>query len=199
MGANERGKGTTTIKSTKNAGVSTTKSTKSVGVTTAKSTKSVGVTATTKNIGTTTSKKAAPKKVSLTTNNQSKGKAIKPKEIVSNVVDVSNINLQEALGGTEIKVLHGVAKKSMDNYPIYTALINLGPIKVVKVRYTEDNWKNVKERELSYKKSVKNDLELWGTSIKLESKSTDKFQYAISYEVNGMTYWDNNIGENHNF
>lgn len=199
MGANERGKGATTTKSTKGAGVATTKSAKKVGAATTKSTKSVAGTTTrnTKNIGTTTAKKEAPKKVSVATN--AKAKEVKPKEIVSNIIDISNINLQEALGGAEIKVLHGVAKKSMDSYPIYTALINLGPVKVVKVRYTEDNWKSVKEKELSYEKSVKNDLEVWGTSIKLVSKSTDKFQYAISYEVNGMTYWDNNIGENHNF
>ena len=167
--------------------------------------KGTSATRTTKNVGTTCKKKAKVaakppvEEVRSSKKANKKVAVVKPKEVVANIIDISNINLQEALGGAEIKVLHGVAKKSVDNYPINTVLLNLGLVKVVKVRYTDDDWKSVKEADLKYEKTVENDLEIWGTNISLDNKSTDKFHYAVSYEVNGVTYWDNNLGENHNF
>lgn len=174
MRTNERNKGVTAVRNTKNVGT-TTKKSKVVAKPPVEEVRS--------------SAKKAAKKV----------QPVKPKEVVASIVDISNINLQEALGASEIKVLHGVAKKSAKSYPINTVLLNLGPVKVVKVRYTEDDWQNVKESELKYEKTVENDLEIWGTTVPLSEKSTDKFHFAVSYEVNGMTYWDNNFGENHNF
>ena len=156
-----------------------------------------------KNVGTTKKAKAVAKPpVEEVRSSKTVAKKVtddKPKEVVANIIDISNINLQEALGGAEIKVLHGVAKKSVDSYPVNTVLLNLGLIKKVKVRYTEDDWQSVKESDLKFEKSVENDLEIWGTTVSLESKSTDKFHFAVSYEVNGVTYWDNNLGQNHNF
>lgn len=166
--------------------------------------KGTSATRTTKNVGTTTKKakvtaKPPVEEVRSSKKTAKKVAAVKPKEVVANIIDISNINLQEALGGAEIKVLHGVAKKSVESYPINAVLLNLGLIKKVKVRYTDDDWNSVKESDLKYEKTVDNDLEIWGTTVSLEKKSTDKFHFAVSYEVNGITYWDNNLGENHNF
>ena len=196
MRSNERNKVATATRVTKNVGTTKKNTPKKNAVSEVK----------TEAPKTAEVKTVAPKTVEVQAKSSTKAKTVAktqskvaPKEVVANIVDISKINLQEALGGAETKMLHGVSKKSVEAYPVYTVLINLGPVKVVKVRYTENNWKTIKEGDLAYEKAVENDLELWGTSIKLESKSTEKFQYAVSYEVNGITYWDNNIGENHKF
>jgi hypothetical protein len=72
---------------------------------------------------------------------------------------------------------------------------NLAYNKVVKVRYTTDNWATYKEANLSYKASDAEGNELWTTY--LSEANSDGFQYCISYTVNGKTYWDNNFGANY--
>ncbi|MCX7923983.1 MAG: CBM21 domain-containing protein [Clostridia bacterium] len=72
------------------------------------------------------------------------------------------------------------------------AVKNLAYTKVVKVRYTTDNWVTYKEVSASYGSSVQYNTELWRFSTTVPAGTTIK--YAISYTVNGVTYWDNNFG-----
>ena len=86
------------------------------------------------------------------------------------------------------------------NYKIQAILKNLAYTKVVKVKYTQDNWATSQEAELKYSSmySNENGLELWDVTLNLDENKIDSFQYCISYEVNGKIYWDNNFGTNYN-
>ncbi|WP_128893824.1 carbohydrate-binding protein [Longirhabdus pacifica] len=76
-------------------------------------------------------------------------------------------------------------------------LKNLSPVKNVKVTYTVDNWNTVQTASAVYVGSLNNSnnsLESWTFDI----PSNGAFiQFAISYEVNGTTYWDNNHSNNY--
>lgn len=70
---------------------------------------------------------------------------------------------------------------------------NLGVEKKVGVRYTLDNWATYKDVDATYQYST-------------ASNSMDVFdipsfpsgaKYAVYYTVNGVTYWDNNFGDNY--
>ena len=107
-------------------------------------------------------------------------------------------NLSEALGNREVKLIKINETKTASSYPINVALKNLGFEKVVKVRYTEDNWKTEKEESLQFI-NQKDNLEEWGTVLKLDEDKKENFEYVIRYRVNDWTYWDNNLDENYKF
>lgn len=71
---------------------------------------------------------------------------------------------------------------------------NLSPTKQVKVVYTTGNgiWQ---EQSASYVTSVGGGYEAWNFDIDAPLNTT--FEFAIKYEVNGQTYWDNNNGSNY--
>ncbi|CAH1225598.1 hypothetical protein PAECIP111893_05276 [Paenibacillus plantiphilus] len=71
---------------------------------------------------------------------------------------------------------------------------NLSPTKQVKVVYTTGGgiWL---EQSASYVTSVAGGYEAWNFDIDAPLAST--FEFAIKYEVNGQTYWDNNNGSNY--
>lgn len=84
-------------------------------------------------------------------------------------------------------------------------LKNIDYNKVVKIRYSTDDWATYQEAALSYSSTVwtyrpgnvgPSDLEYWTFSVNLPSSATT-VQFAISYTVNGTTYWDNNFGDNY--
>lgn len=85
------------------------------------------------------------------------------------------------------------------DYLINVDLKNLGFVKDVKVRYTEDNWTTYQDVPLSYMYTNLDGSERWNTDLKLDENKEANFHYAISYEVNGQTYWDNNFGNNYNY
>ena len=70
--------------------------------------------------------------------------------------------------------------------------------KIVKVRYTQDNWATYKDIDLSYLSSISGtDSERWDITLNLDENKINDFHYCIYYQVNGQTYWDNNFGENY--
>ncbi|MCX7920795.1 MAG: CBM21 domain-containing protein [Clostridia bacterium] len=75
-------------------------------------------------------------------------------------------------------------------------LKNLAYSKVVKVRYSTDNWATYKEVNATYGFTYSNNLESWSFAINNLSP-TATVKYCISYTVNGVTYWDNNFGANY--
>ena len=69
----------------------------------------------------------------------------------------------------------------------------------VKVVYTTDKWKTVKEQELSYNHSESDDCTVYSTYLNLGNSNDvlDNFEYAICYTRDGNEYWDNNFGKNY--
>ena len=107
----------------------------------------------------------------------------------------NNYRAADMVGTAAVKAL---PRQSLylDIYAFNVAVKNIAYHKVVKVRYTEDNWATYKEAELKYYHSVVGtDSEIWRANI--EIKDIENLQYCISYTVNGRTYWDNNFGFNY--
>ena len=81
-------------------------------------------------------------------------------------------------------------------------LKNLAYEKEVFVRYTTDNWETYNEVPARHIIRLDNGLEEWVYST---TKSGTPFlhgshgEFAICYKANGVTYWDNNFGENYTF
>lgn len=85
---------------------------------------------------------------------------------------------------------------------------NIAPVKNVKVVYTTDNWATTKVVNATYRPIWANPegfdptpnpnsmgFEEWDFSLPVTEGTT--VEYAISYTVNGQTYWDNNFGNNY--
>jgi hypothetical protein len=74
---------------------------------------------------------------------------------------------------------------------------NLAYNKSVNLIWTDDNWATTKVQPAFYYQSVDGtDLEVWTFSAFTYNYNAD-VEFALSYEVNGQTYWDNNFGANY--
>ncbi|OZG71343.1 hypothetical protein BTA51_20535 [Hahella sp. CCB-MM4] len=96
-------------------------------------------------------------------------------------------------------------------FSVGVLLKNLGYAKDVKVHYTLDNWKTtyVKDLTFQYGRLVgyswvtypnANGVEYWSmtsTGEEMQDPTSNIVEYAVSYQVNGDTYWDNNFGRNY--
>lgn len=76
-------------------------------------------------------------------------------------------------------------------------LQDLGSNKKVVMRYTDNNWASYKEAEYRYCRTYLNGQELWTLDQSAETVMPDQYEFAVYYQVNGQTYWDNNFGENY--
>lgn len=146
-----------------------------------------------------TNKKAAAKTTTTKKSATSKKNTIKKVDTKKAEDKKENKQTLNDLLGMAFVRLIPVENKTANEYPIKVALRNLDYRKVVKVRYTEDNWINFQEISLDYNYSDESGVEEWSKSIKIDNAKIDKFQYAISYEVAGQTFWDNNFGRNYSF
>ena len=73
---------------------------------------------------------------------------------------------------------------------------NLAYSKNVTVFYTTDNWLTVQSARASYRATPpSSNAETW--EFVLEGVTTLPVQYAIAYQTSGVTYWDNNYGQNY--
>ncbi len=76
---------------------------------------------------------------------------------------------------------------------------NIAFVKEVNIVYTTNNWATSQTKSLlfnSYESNhTTNDFERWTASFSIPK--TTKVIYALSYKVNGQTYWDNNFGKNY--
>jgi hypothetical protein len=95
------------------------------------------------------------------------------------------------------------------NFTIYVDVRNIAYAKNVSVVYSTDGWKTVQTVPLSFDSlfAINNvtflvnpnrfGIERWNALI-VTAPSTQKYvQFAVSYTVNGQTYWDNNFGKNY--
>lgn len=109
----------------------------------------------------------------------------------------NNYTIHDILGQANVKA-ERLSSQTASNYYIQAVVKNLAYNKVVKVRYTLDNWASYQDVNLSYRSSITGtNMERWGVTLNLNESNLDSFHYCISYEVNGQTYWDNNCGANY--
>lgn len=109
----------------------------------------------------------------------------------------NNYTFSDCLGEANIKSMRLIFQNS-ENYTIQAAVKNIAYTKVVKVRYTEDNWATWHDVNLSYVSPISGtNSEIWKVTLNLDSDKRDSFHYCLCYEVNGQTYWDNNFGANY--
>lgn len=105
-----------------------------------------------------------------------------------------------AMGNAGVKVDSGsnyAPFVSSDNVFSGSVVVkNLAHQKKVSVRYTTDSWSSFKEIPASYESTMSNGLEIWNFNTTLPA-DWSKLEYAVSYSVNGLTYWDNNFGLNY--
>jgi len=73
---------------------------------------------------------------------------------------------------------------------------NIAYEKIIKIVYTTDNWTTTKETYGRFENGTPTNVEHWSFHVKLPEDVTN-IQFAIAYEVNGFTYWDNNFGQNY--
>lgn len=110
----------------------------------------------------------------------------------------NNFTDDDVLGQANVKVKR-LGHQNLSNFKIQATLKNLAYTKVVKVRYTLDNWATYQDVALNYEtSSTTNNTEVWGVTLNLDESKRDSLQYCVSYEVNGQTHWDNNFGANYN-
>lgn len=77
----------------------------------------------------------------------------------------------------------------------YIAIQNLNYAKNVVVHYSYDNDGNWNDVSASYLKNNSDGYEVW--SFTIPSHYFGHCSFAVKYEVNGQTYWDNNGGSNY--
>jgi hypothetical protein len=107
------------------------------------------------------------------------------------------------------------------NFWVDAKVQNLAYNKVVGVRWTDNNWATYTNSAASYELTNADGTERWGVDVKpagwvdytrfgnptwknvttgaVNSIPTggQKIKFAIYYTVNGVTYWDNNNGQNY--
>eukprot|EP01061_Rhynchopus_euleeides_P043180 TRINITY_DN7537_c0_g1_i1.p1 TRINITY_DN7537_c0_g1~~TRINITY_DN7537_c0_g1_i1.p1 ORF type:complete len:266 (+),score=124.08 TRINITY_DN7537_c0_g1_i1:106-903(+) len=123
----------------------------------------------------------------------------------------------EALSGERITnnvyVDHFVARKYGDSprtMEVGVFVQNLGFHKQVTVRYSADNWASYKEASLGFQYGKlegysytqypnSNGAEYWYASIHddMLQHAPNTVRFAVSYTVNGQTYWDNKFGQDY--
>jgi len=98
---------------------------------------------------------------------------------------------------------------STSNFYIVADVRNIAMTKNVTVVYSTDGWKTTLTSPLSFSKdfAIGDEaflispnvfgIERWVGSIIMKSSSQKFIQFAVSYTVNGQTYWDNNFGNNY--
>ncbi|USB32658.1 carbohydrate-binding protein [Paenibacillus sp. YPG26] len=76
---------------------------------------------------------------------------------------------------------------------------NIAYNKTVKIVYTTDNWATTKEGYATYSRPANTEetVQDWQFSFNNIGSNVSQIKYAISYTVNGQTYWDNNYGQNY--
>lgn len=92
----------------------------------------------------------------------------------------------------------GYLYDGINHFSVGIFLKNIGSPKIVKLRYTEDNWATYKDVDAQYSYSEDGVTEYWNAAQNFYS-STKQIQYAVSYTVNGVEYWDNNFGQNYTY
>ncbi|MBW7474487.1 CBM21 domain-containing protein [Paenibacillus oenotherae] len=133
------------------------------------------------------------------TNNGSNYKISDPSSTAAPYVAIGNppikVNVTNSFYDYGVAYLDGAA-----NQVHFTAFVkNLAFTKNVTFRYTTDNWQTYQDVSASYDSAATNSsnaLELWKVTVPISS-TVQNVKFSASYTVNGVTYWDNNLGLNY--
>ena len=113
----------------------------------------------------------------------------------------NNYTNTDVLGDTPAIKLKRITSSSLNgttSIHLDAVVKNLDYTKIVKVRYTDDNWATYQDVPLTYYSSISDtNNELWSGSISIDSSKTSSFKFCAYYTVNNTTYWDNNFGANY--
>jgi hypothetical protein len=103
-----------------------------------------------------------------------------------------------ALGQDNLKVsdFSFTAASTGYNFTGHVVLKNLDYQKQVNVVASEDDWATSENITVAYNGGLPGDLESWQWATYVGSDFTS-IQFAVSYTVDGETYWDNNLGANY--
>jgi hypothetical protein len=92
-----------------------------------------------------------------------------------------------------------VSDATLSYVSIAADIRNIAFAKEVNVVYTTNNWATSQTKSLLFNSYESNnatgDFERWTASFSIPK--TANVVYALSYKVNGQTYWDNNFGKNY--
>ncbi|MBQ1783183.1 MAG: hypothetical protein II007_06000 [Gammaproteobacteria bacterium] len=97
------------------------------------------------------------------------------------------------------------------SFSVDVLLQNLGYGKEVKIHYSYDNWTNVHVANAVFQANSYlgysnvtypnvNGVEYWSfytNAAEAQNSAASEVQFTVSYKVNGVTYWDNNFGQNY--
>lgn len=105
------------------------------------------------------------------------------------------------LGCANVRVMGFISRYVESAYGVWVfegqiAVKNLAFHKKVKVVYSLDNWATVKVAEAAYNGTI-GDAENWIFSVSDMQVPGQRYSFAVSYEVNGQTWWDNWNGDNY--
>ncbi len=106
---------------------------------------------------------------------------------------------------SNIKLLNaGYLTNSQGNtiFQAEAVLKNLAYNKNVSLVYTTDGWTNILVKNFSYKSTTAGGDEIWAADFIVSqtiATTPRNINFAVSYDVNGQSYWDNNENRNYNF
>jgi hypothetical protein len=118
-------------------------------------------------------------------------------QVASDVSPVPGDPGAPALLGSQHVMLSDTSWSATDaTWRGHIILDNLAYQKTVDLVFSTNGWKTVQTASAQYSQSTSNNLEYWTFAVPMGSTSSD-VDFAISYQVAGQTYWDNNLGVNY--
>jgi hypothetical protein len=113
-----------------------------------------------------------------------------------------------ALGSKAVEVSHahfGSVYPAGNVLTVEVNLLNLAYQKDVAIVWTKDDWATVNTAPMRYTETAFNGQEIWMGAPLVDpyirgaanQTSSESVEFCIAYTVNGVTYWDNNGGENY--
>ena len=102
-------------------------------------------------------------------------------------------------GPVVLDQVKGTFNGSSYGFYFHVLVKNLSFTKTVKVVYTVNNWATQGVLSGTYNSSLENGVELWTFPGLILPTGVKRVKFALSYDVNGITYWDNNQGANYTF
>ncbi len=91
------------------------------------------------------------------------------------------------LGKSSVKTV------KINNYPTIIYVKNLAYQKTVKIRYTTNNWNSYQDVDADFYKAENESIDEWNIPQNIPTGADVKFE--VLYNVNGITYIDNNFGD----
>lgn len=103
--------------------------------------------------------------------------------------------------GPIVMVMDGALSPTRNGVPprlLVTVLVkNVAYDKAVQVLYSEDGWRTTQRVNATYTYTPAGQFEVWSADGFLARGGVAPVEYAVSYTVQGKTFWDNNWGTNY--